>query len=156
MATIAEDARVLMLTRTFEAPAALLWEAWTDPSRATQWMGPPDYPAIHSEGDLRPGGRWRTCLRKPDGSPMWQGGEYREIDPPRRLVFTFAWDPETGGTGHETLVIVEFEERTPGRTTMHFRQAVFATIEQRDGHREGWTATFDRLETYLATLGERA
>jgi len=76
-------------------------------------------------------------------------GVYREIVEPERLVFTFAWDEESGRRGHETLVTVTFTEDRE-KTTMIFREAVFLSIEQRDRHRDGWSSTFDRLAERLA------
>ena len=68
---------------------------------------------------------------------------------PERLVFTFAWDQEDGRRGHETLVTITFAEQR-GRTTMTFRQAVFESVGDRDGHQGGWNSTFDRLAEHLA------
>ncbi|MGE3291984.1 MAG: SRPBCC domain-containing protein, partial [Geminicoccaceae bacterium] len=62
---------------------------------------------------------------------------------------TFAWDQEDGRPGHETLVSVTFDEAGDG-TRMTFRQAVFQSVESRDGHRGGWGSAFDRLEEMLA------
>jgi uncharacterized protein YndB with AHSA1/START domain len=65
-------------------------------------------------------------------------------------VFTFAWDEE-GERGLETLVTVTFAEQK-GKTLMTFRQVPFQSVEERDGHRGGWTSSFDRLEDYVADL----
>ena len=99
--------------------------------------------------DVRPGGRWRGCLRSTEtGNDLWLGGVYREIVPPERLVFTFAWEEE-GERGLETLVTITFAERG-GKTHMTFRQTPFQSGGERDGHRGGWTSTFDRLDDLLA------
>ena len=144
--------RVLAITRVFDAPRSLVFKCWTDPAHGTRWSGPRGFTATHIEGDLRPGGAWRACLRRDGtGEELWQGGVYREVVEPERLVFTFAWDDENGRRGHETLVTVTFAERD-GKTEMNFRQAVFDTVEQRDGHREGWNSAFDRLGEYVAQL----
>lgn len=142
--------RDLVITRIFDAPRALVFKAWTDPVHAKHWMGPRGFTATHLEGDLRPGGAWRMCMRRDDnGEELWQGGVHREIVEPERLVFTFAWDKEDGSRGHETLVTITFAEHQ-GKTTMTFRQAVFESVGQRDGHRGGWNSAFDRLEEYVA------
>jgi len=147
---IAEPAeRVLVITRVFDAPRALVYQAFVDPKHGLQWAGPRDYPATHIEGDVRPGGKWRTCLRAMDGSrELWQGGVYREVVPNERLVFTFAWDQEDGKPGPETLVTITFADRG-GKTLMTFRQAVFNTPENCDGHRRGWNSAFDRLAEHV-------
>ena len=140
--------RELVITRVFDAPRDLIFRAWTDPRQAVQWWGPRDYPATHLEMDVRPGGVWRGRLRSiADGRELTLGGVFREIVAPERVVFTFAWDEE-GERGIETLVTVTFAEEE-GKTRMTFRQVPFQSIEERDGHRGGWTSSFDRLAEYV-------
>jgi uncharacterized protein YndB with AHSA1/START domain len=141
--------RELIITRIFHAPREFVFKAWTDPEHGKHWMGPRGFTATHQEGDVQPGGRWRLCLRRDDtGDELWQGGVYREAVEPERQVFTFAWDGENGHRGHETLITLTFAEHE-GKTKMTFRQGVFESIEQRDGHQGGWNSTFDRLEEYV-------
>ena len=143
--------RELVITRILDAPPSLVFKLWTDPAHVTRWLGPRGFTATHMERDLRPGGAWRACLRRDEtGGELWQGGIYREVVEPERLVFTFAWDGADGRRGHETLVTITFAEHA-GKTTMTFRQAVFESVEQRDSHRGGWNSSFDRLEEYAAT-----
>jgi uncharacterized protein YndB with AHSA1/START domain len=140
--------RTLVITRLFDAPRALVFKAWTDTRYAIDWWGPTDYPAVHMEMDLRPGGAWRFCLRSTEtGKHLWQRGVFREVVPPERLVFTFAWE-EAGERGRENLVTVTFAEQD-GKTLVTFRQAPFWSVGERDGHRGGWTSTFDRLVEFL-------
>jgi uncharacterized protein YndB with AHSA1/START domain len=153
---LAADDRVLVITRIFDAPRELVWRAWTDPELAIRWYGPRDYPGTYIEGDLRPGGKWRGCLRgTATGEELWQGGVYREIVPNERLVFTFAWDEE-GERGQEMLVTLTFEDAGEdagaGKTRFTLRQEVFASVEERDGHNYGWNSTFDRLQDVLQTI----
>ena len=72
---------------------------------------------------------------------------------PERLVFTFAWDGPDGRPGPETLVTIRFLEDGPDRTRMVFRQGVFDTTANRDGHRGGWTESFERFAAHLAARG---
>ena len=142
--------RVLVLTRIIDAPRDLVFRAWSEPEQMRRWAGPRGFTATHVEQDGRPGGAWRLCLREDaTGRELWQGGVFREIVPPERLVFTFAWDQEDGTRGPETLVTITFAEHA-GRTTMVFRQAVFNTQANRDGHQGGWSSAFDRLEELVA------
>jgi uncharacterized protein YndB with AHSA1/START domain len=141
--------RELVLTRLFDAPRSLVYKAWTEPERMAKWSCPRGFTITHQEGDFRPGGAWRTCMRSPAGEDMWLGGVYREIVEDELLVFTHAWDDADGKPGHETLVTVKLED-AGGKTRMLFRQGVFATVESRDGHREGWTECFDILDELLA------
>src|SRR5262245_29083774 len=144
--------RVLVIERVFDAPRELVFKLWTDPAHVKRWMGPRGFTAVHFEHEARPGGRWRGCLR-PDGGgrDLWHGGVVREIVPPQRLVYSFAWDREDGSRGHETLVTITFEE-VRGKTRMIFHQAEFDSVAQRDGHRGGWSSSFDRLAEYAATI----
>lgn len=140
---------VLVLTRLYDAPRSLLFKLWTDPKHVVRWWGPRDFTTTSCAIDARPGGQFRICICAPDGTEHWMRGTYREIVAPERLVFTFAWENETGAPGHETLVTVQFAERGQ-RTELTFRQAFFETRESRDSHASGWSECLDRLEQYLA------
>lgn len=147
----AKDDRILAITRIFDAPRDRVFEVFTDPKHALHWMGPRHFPMTQMESDRRPGGKWRACLTSPeDGRQLWQSGVNHEIVPPERLSFTFGWEDD-GALGPETLVTITFED-LGGKTLMTFRQEVFDTVENRDGHRGGWSSAFDRLDDYLAAI----
>ena len=77
--TVAAE-RALTLTRVFDAPRELVWQAWTDQRHAAQWWGPRHHPNTHVEIDARVGGRWRICLKGvADGRELWHGGVFREV-----------------------------------------------------------------------------
>src|SRR5262245_50490375 len=140
--------RALVITRAFDAPRELVFQAWTDPRHLMRWWGPRDHPATKLDMDIRPGGTWRGCLRSnADGRELRHGGVFREVSPPERLVFTFAWEEE-GERGMQTLVTVTFADQG-GKTLMTFRQEPFQSMDERESHRGGWTSTFDRLEEQL-------
>ncbi len=147
----------LHLQRVFDAPRALVWKAWTTPETVVLWLGPVEWPAVSVSQDLRVGGEWRACLRSPEtGEDLWQGGIYREIVPPERLVFTFKWDDShEDGPPVDTLVTVEFAELPDGRTRMDFTHEGLKSEQSLAGHRHGWTSTFERLEAFLADDGDR-
>lgn len=147
--TMTATERELVITRVFDAPRDLVWSAWTEPERIKQWSAPKGFTIPVAEGELRPGGAWKSCMRKPDGTDLWLAGVYREIDEPKRLVFTHAWLDEHGDPGPETLVTVTFVERG-GKTEMTFRQSGFDSTDSRDGHAGGWNECFDRLDKLLA------
>lgn len=89
----------LHLTRTFAAPRAAVFRAWTDPERLKQWWGPPGYATPAVELDLRVGGRYRIGMRKlPDGDVFYLSGVYQEVRPPERLVYTWRWESERPAT----------------------------------------------------------
>jgi uncharacterized protein YndB with AHSA1/START domain len=142
------DKPELIITRIFRAPRQLVWKAWTDPEQLIKWFGPRHHPATHVEGDFRLGGTFRRRLIGSDGEELWNGGIYREIVEPERLVFTFAWEGDDGKPENEMLITLTFaEEGTETRMTLH--QTDFRAVEQRDGHNEGWNSSFDRLEEFL-------
>lgn len=142
---MAEKNDELVITRVFDAPREFVWKAWTEDM--DKWSAPRDLTLPVGEGDLRPGGKWRACMRTPDGAELWLGGEYREIVEPERLVFTHAWDQD-GKRGPETLVTVTLMEKGTG-TEMHFRQSGFTSSEVMKGHEGGWNESFEKLEEYL-------
>jgi uncharacterized protein YndB with AHSA1/START domain len=139
----------LVITRVLDAPRELVFQAWTEPEHLVHWSCPHGFTLTHCEGDLRPGGAWRSCMRSPEGRDLWLGGVYREIVAPERLVFTHAWDDAAGKPGHETVATVTLVDQG-GKTKMTFRQAFFESVQQRDGHQEGWTECFERLAQHLA------
>ncbi|MEO7548743.1 MAG: SRPBCC domain-containing protein [Ramlibacter sp.] len=140
----------LVITRVFNAPPAQVFAAWTVPEHQAHWSGPEGFTTPHHAMDLRPGGRWRACLRSPDGQDHWVGGVYRVIEPPARLVLTHGWQGEGGEpSGPETLVTVTFAEEGAGRTRMHFHQAGFDSTASREGHAGGWSSSFDKLAAWL-------
>jgi uncharacterized protein YndB with AHSA1/START domain len=141
--------RELTITRVFDAPPGLVFKAWTEPERLVRWSGPEGFTTTSCAMDVRPGGSYRSCIRSPEGTDHCMQGVYREIAEPERLVFTFAWEDAEGRPGREMLVTVTFAE-DDGKTRMTFHQAVFESVEDRDGHREGWSSSFDLLEAYLA------
>jgi len=144
----------LDITRVFDAPRDLVFKAWTDSEWGKEWSAPNGFTVLGSEGDLRVGGAWRLGMRRPGEDDLWVGGVYREIVAPERLVFTHAWEDAQGTPGHQTLVTVTLAQRG-GKTEMHFRQTGFDSVESRDGHQEGWSECFDKLERLLATALQR-
>lgn len=157
--TLAEDLAqrpTLNMQRVFDAPRALVWRAWTNPEAMVMWLGPVEWPAVSVKQDLRIGGEWRACLRSPDtGQDLWQGGAYREIAPPERLVFTFKWDEShEDGPPVETLVTMVLTETADGQTRMDFTHEGLKSEQSLTGHKYGWNSTADRLEAWLATQNE--
>ena len=142
--------RELVITRIFDAPRALVFAAWTEPEHIVEWSAPHGFTIPHCEGELRPGGAWRCCMRSPEGADLWLGGIYREIVVPERLVFTHAWDGADGEPGHQTMVTVIFED-LGGKTRLTLRQTGFVSQDSRDGHAGGWQECLERLEEHLAT-----
>ncbi|MDX2155344.1 MAG: SRPBCC domain-containing protein [Hyphomicrobiaceae bacterium] len=154
-----------VISRTFDAPLARLWQAFTDPDHMRQWWGPKGVTIIASMMDLRPGGRYLYGMRTPDGGEMWGRMLYREIVPMERIVFVNSFsDAEGGLTRHpmapswpiQMLSTFTFAENS-GKTTftvewvpLHPTPEEQATFD--GGHasmHNGWTGTLDQLEAYL-------
>lgn len=139
----------LLITRAFDAPRALVFEAWTDPAHLVRWWGPRGFKIPSCKMDVREGGAFRICMRSPEGTDHWLRGVYREVVEPERLVCTWAWEDAEGTPGHETLLTVSFAEQG-ARTKLTLHQAVFESVTARDAHQEGWTSGLDRLAEFLA------
>lgn len=143
------EARTLVMTRVFDAPRQLVFKCWTEPEHLARWWGCAGSTVTTFKEDFRPGGAFRVVMRLSDGSDHRVCGVFREIAAPERLAFTWAWEDPEGRLGHETLVTVTFAERG-GKTEITLRHAVFETVPTCDLHRQGWTASLDRLAGYLA------
>src|ERR1051326_738716 len=146
------DAR-LQVRRTFAAPREKIFAAWTDPEKMTGWLCrvTPKHTMKILELDVRPGGRYRFEVTTPEGERHLLSGQYREVQSPERLVFTWSMDadPDVG----ETLVTVELFAR--GRSTeLVLTHERFATRMWRDRHAAGWIGCFDVLTAELKLKGE--
>jgi uncharacterized protein YndB with AHSA1/START domain len=151
----------LVVTRDFDAPRELLWKAWTEPGQIKEW--PPEDMTVESvKVDLRVGGRFRIQQKMADGEFFTAAGRYLEVKMPERLVYTWDWEKDGGGTefgeleGNETQVTVEF--RASGkRTQLVLTHEKFASVERRDRHEGGWQSWLDRLAKFVeAKQGETA
>ena len=140
--------RTLVIERVFDAPAKLVFTAWSSPEHLVNWFGPTDFTLPTCEQDFREGGRYRFCMHGPDGSDHWVWGEYREISEFDRLVFTFDREGPDGKPWVNTVVTLSFEE-ADGRTKFKLHQARFRTEPDRDEHNQGWSASLDRLGAYV-------
>ncbi len=145
----------LQIRRTFAAPRAKVFEAWTQREKLEKWMcrdNPKNAPR-YIEFDVRPGGTNRMEIRTADGQVYLQRVTFREVKPPEKLVFTWAWE-RFSASGQkdeqqdETLVTVEFHERG-NSTEVVLTHELFRDAEQRDRHSVGWNGCFDVLASVL-------
>ena len=144
--------REIKMTRVFDAPRELVFKAYTDPEAIPHWWGQRNSVTIVDKMDVRPGGAWRYVARVPDGTEYAFRGEFREVVPPERLVYTFEFE---GMPGLITVDTITFEE-TDGKTTLT-NFSLFDSIEDRDGMlasgmEEGANESLDLLAEYLETL----
>lgn len=137
----------LLITRTFDAPVALVYRIWEDRDHMMRWWGPESFTCTHLDRDFRPGGAWRACIVSKTYGEKWMSGRMREIEKNKRIVFTFAWEEGSGET-HETVVTVEFEEQD-GKTIQTFHQAPFKSVASRDSHIQGWSSLLNSEKNYL-------
>jgi uncharacterized protein YndB with AHSA1/START domain len=145
------DDRTLLIERVFDAPVSLVWKCFTEQEHLAKWSAPRGFTIPHGEGDLRPGGKWRVCMRAPEGHELWLRGVYRELVEHERIVMTHAWE-EDGVPGHETVVTVRFADAGGGKTKVTLEQTGFESAGARDGHAGGWRECFDLLAEHLAAI----
>jgi uncharacterized protein YndB with AHSA1/START domain len=138
----------LRLERLIASPPEDLFALWVEPENLLKWWAPDGFEAVVGGLDIRPGGRWRMMLRRPDGGVVATSGVYRVVEPPRHLVFTWAWENSAGARGHETEVAVSFEP-APGGTRLVLVQQHFESRQARDNHNRGWSASLDRQQKIL-------
>jgi uncharacterized protein YndB with AHSA1/START domain len=143
--------REIVLTRLFEAPRELVFQAWTDPDLLMRWLCPKDFVVTFVDIDLREGGSWRSGMRSPDGIDYIMRGTYRVVKEPEMLVLTHSWedDLEPGHLpGHETLLTVIFSDVGP-KTQMTFHVTGLTSDDSRDGQKQGWSEAFDNLASAI-------
>jgi uncharacterized protein YndB with AHSA1/START domain len=145
-ATIKGEA--LEVRRVLAATPQRVFDAWTRPEELKRWAGPGAFSTPVAEVDLRVGGRYRIHMRGPDGAEHRVTGSYVEVDPPRRLVYTWSWETDT--EVRDTLVTVEFHERG-GSTEVVLRHEGFPSSERRDRHESGWTQCLEQLAAVVMT-----
>jgi len=138
----------LTMARTFAAPRDRVFEMLTEPDEVAVWWGPVGFTMPEVRVDLRVGGTYRFTMQPPEGERFHLTGEFREIDPPARLVYTFRYEEPTRDD-RETVVTVTVDA-DDGQTVVSLDQDGFATQERVALHRDGWTDSFDRLASALA------
>ena len=144
--------REVALTRVFDAPRRLVFEAWTDPRHVPRWMtGPDGWTMPVCEIDLRPGGEWHFIWRKANGTEMEMRGVYREVKPPERLVHTERWGAEWPETLN-TVILTEKEGKTTMTATMLYPSKEARDAALKTGMNDGADVSFDRLAEYLRTM----
>jgi uncharacterized protein YndB with AHSA1/START domain len=149
MSSVPGDPSAVRIVRRFRAPVEAVFAAWTSAEMLRRWYPPGhDWDTPVAEVDVRVGGRLRIVMRSPSGDEFGGGGEYREVDPPRRLVFSWAWDRSEVAEGTQ-LVEVEFTDNRDGTTTVVMINRGLRDEQSKGSHREGWESSFDNLEREL-------
>ena len=152
--TAAPGAQSFSFTREFEAPAARVFAAHTDPDLLARWTGPRGTEVRMREWDARTGGSWSYVVvatsHQGAGDEWAFHGSFHEVTAPRRIVQTFEFE---GDPGHPTMEVLEFVDLPDGRSRID-GQSLFLSVEERDemlgGMDGGMDENFDRLEELLA------
>jgi uncharacterized protein YndB with AHSA1/START domain len=143
------DGRVLRLKRILPGARATVYRALSDPGELAKWWGPRGFTAPIVEFDPRVGGSYRIAMQPPDGDLFYLAGEFREVDPPARLAYTFRWYPPDL-EDRETVVMLSLQDRGE-RTQVLLVQGAFVTVERLALHEDGWIDSFGRLKQVLST-----
>src|SRR5436305_7439275 len=138
----------LDIRRWVNAPTDRVYAAWTDPAQLKQWVGPANVTTRNLSADPRVGGRYQWDLTSPDGEEMTVSGEYRELIPGKKIVFTWQWHDDDAWVDRSSIVTVELTERDGG-TEIQFRHELLPSEDSRDRHTEGWNSVLDRLEEFF-------
>jgi uncharacterized protein YndB with AHSA1/START domain len=149
--TFTKDA--VVIERTFDAPVALIWQMWTDPEYFKKWYGPKGFTVPVADMDMRVGGKRLVCMemQTPDGSmKMWTTGEYTEIVPKERLVYTESPADENGNVvSPSAMGMPDGYPSTTGRTKMIMTHA---GVPADSGAGGGWEQAFDKLADHIETV----
>lgn len=131
------------------APRSAVFKALTEPDELAKWWGPGGFTSPSVKVDLRVGGSYRIAMQPPEGDMFYLSGEFREVDPPTRLAYTFRWeDPDPDD--QETVVTLSLRD-LGGSTELVLAQGPFATESRRALHEGGWTDGFDRLKQLMSS-----
>jgi uncharacterized protein YndB with AHSA1/START domain len=137
----------LRITRVLAAPRPDVWRAMTEADELATWWGPKGFSTPGVEFDPRVGETYRIAMQPPEGELFHLHGEFREVDPPSRLSYTFVWEPPNPDD-RETLVTLSLADQGEG-TEVKLTQGEFATQERLDLHDGGWSESFEKLEERL-------
>jgi uncharacterized protein YndB with AHSA1/START domain len=142
------DQLVLELERVLPAPPAVVFAAFSDPNELSKWWGPQGFTTPSLKFQARVGETYRIEMQPPQGDPFYLTGEFREVEPPARLVYTFVWeDPDPDDV--QTQVALSFRALAE-LTQVALTQGPFKTEARRTLHRDGWTDCFDKLERLVS------
>lgn len=145
----------VVITRVFDAPSELVWQAWTDPKQVARWWGPKGFTNPVCRWDANPGTAIHVVMRAPNGTDYPMGGAFREIVEPERLVFTSGALDEKGNLLFELLHTITFVEHG-GKTTLTVRARVIKSTAKASqyllGYNAGMTQSLERLAELLPNI----
>ena len=149
MTTKASEKLSLEIKRFINAPRDRVYAACTDPAQLRQWFGPEKVQTRNLIADARVGGKFRWDLTNSEGEKMTCRGEYRELQPGKKIVFTWQWDDDEDWANHTSVVTVELSDRDSG-TELRLIHEQLPNEQSRDGHTGGWNSALDKLEKFFS------
>jgi uncharacterized protein YndB with AHSA1/START domain len=150
--------KILYIVRTIRLPREQVFQAWTNPKEFKKWFGPEEgYSVPSAEFDFKTGGPYRFSMKSQHGEPYSVSGKFREINPPKWLVFTWNWENEKTWSTEpqktkppESVVIVQLKDRSDGKETeLFFWHNGLRDDKDVDEHKWGWSGCFDRLCNHI-------
>ncbi|ASU82822.1 ATPase [Nocardiopsis gilva YIM 90087] len=145
----------IVVTRVFDSPRDVVYQAFTDPDLIPKWWGPAQYETTVDRAEVRPGGVWRYISRDENGTEYAFKGVYHDLVAPESIVSTFEFE---GVPGHVELDTATFEEIDGGKRTKYTSVSVFQSVEDRDamvasGMESGLRETLNRFADIVERAG---
>jgi len=148
---MAESEKLSLETKRFiRASRDRVYAAWTDPAQLRQWFGPENVETRNLIADVRVEGQFRWELTDPEGKEMTISGEYREVHPGKKIVFTWQLREAEDWKNHSSIVTVEFFDREGG-TEIRLIHEKLPNEASRDDHTQGWNSVLDKLEKFVSS-----
>jgi uncharacterized protein YndB with AHSA1/START domain len=141
--------RTVTLERTFNAPIALVWEAWIQPCHIAQWWGPKGMETRVIEHDFRVGGKWQYAMAMPDGNDFITDGVYTEIVTLQRIISSANFKPMTEGVEIQALFRADGDSTHFTFNIVHPTEA-YRIQQEKMGILNGWGSVFERLDVFLS------
>jgi uncharacterized protein YndB with AHSA1/START domain len=151
----AAQPRAVAVSRTFEAPPALVFRAWSSAEHVKHWFCPAGFTVPEARVEFRVGGAFDVCMRAPDGQRHWSRGHFLEIEPARRLVIEMGVLGDDGAPLFRAHTVVTFTDADPGtrmEVVQEYTLLVQLAAQMVQGAPKGWEQTLDRLARELAHM----
>jgi len=138
----------LEIKRFINVPRNRVYQAWTDPAQLREWFGPENVRTRDLVAETRVGGKFRWDLTNPEGEEMTVEGEYLDLQPGRKIVFTWQWQDDETWENRNSVVTVELSDAAGG-TELRLLHEQLPSEESRDNHNEGWNSLLNKLDKFL-------
>lgn len=139
----------LQITKYIAATREKVFQAWTNPEWVSRWFAPGEMTVPLAEVDARVGGQYRIQMKNKDDETFTTSGEYQEIIPNEKLVFTWGWE---GPERHESIVTIELHDKEAGTEVVLTHERLENT-QSTDHHTEGWQGCLENLATRIEQMG---